>query len=131
MSSELPEKGLYVEVNKKDLTNVSLGVSEFLFNLHKKRDRIDCQDKRKTKTKLKMQQEQLNELIKFLTNTISKSIEQHLVRSTNSDESISWSDTLSKINTFVTVVNALKARQNGDLGPPVEESLQKTNEKTT
>lgn len=28
-------------------------------------------------------------------------------------------------------MNALRARQNGDLGPPVEEPLQKTNEKTT
>lgn len=123
MSSELPEGGLYVEVNKEDLAGAPPGVSEFLLNLHRKRDRIGCQDRRKTETGLKTQQEQLGELIKSLTNTISKSIEQHLVRSTNSDESISWSDTLSKINAFVAVVNALGARQIGDLGPPVEEPL--------
>lgn len=124
MTSKLSEGGFYVEVNKEDLAGAPLGVPEFLLSLYRKGDR-------KTETGLKTQQEQLGQLIKSLTNTISKSAEQHPVRGTTSDEAISWSDTLSKINAFVAVVNTLEARQNGDLGPPVEESLQKANEKTT
>lgn len=44
MSSELPEGGLYVEVNKEDLVGAPPGVFEFLLNLHRKRDRIGYQD---------------------------------------------------------------------------------------
>lgn len=115
MSPKQPEQGFYVDVNQEDLRGASPGVLQFLHDLKdKKTKKTSRQDKQKTKTGLKTQQE-ASELIRLLAQTVQKLADQNAFQSIINNEAFC---------SLVAAVDVLRGQHPGNLdtslpiGPP-------------